>query len=214
MAEQKKEEIIKKALERINKLKFWFRWDWNVEVTDPSLKAYINLRPWIVPKTCGRYQKKRFGKAKIPIIERLIGRLMVPGHLGKKHKYTSGHCTGKWYKALKIVLEAFEIIEKRTKQNPIQVLVRAIENAAPREEITTIEIGGARYPVAVDVSPQRRVDLAIRHIVWGAYHGSRRKPKSMAEALAEEIIKAANNDASSFAIQKKLELERIAESSR
>lgn len=196
-------------------IKFWFRWSYeDVEVKDISLKRYINLKPLIVPRTCGRFQKKRFGKENIPIIERLIGRLMTPGHLGKKHKYTSGHNTGKWYKCLKIVIKAFEIIEKKTKENPIQVFVRAIENAAPREEITTIEYGGARYPKAVDVSPQRRVDLAIRHIVWGAFHGSRRKKKKIWEALAEEIIKASKNDISSFSIQKKLEIERIAESAR
>jgi len=198
----------------IHEIKFWGRWDYNVEVKDPSLKPYICLKPMLVPKTCGRYQKKRFGKAKIPIIERLIGRLMVPGHLGKKHKFTSGRCSGEWYKCLKIVLRAFEIIEKRTGKNPIQVLVDAICNAAPREEITTIEQGGARYPVATDVSPQRRVDLALKHKVWGAYHRSRNKKGSMAEALADEIIKAANNDIGSFAIQKKLEMEKLAESSR
>lgn len=200
--------------ERLSKIKFLGRWDYNVEVKDISLKPYLNIDPWLVPKTAGRYQKERFGRGKIPIIERLIGRLMVPGHLGKKHKYTSYPASGKYYKNLRIVVKAFEIIEKRTGENPIQVLVRAIENAAPREEITTFEAGGARYPKAVDISPLRRIDLAIRHIVWGAYHKSRNTPKKMHEALAEEIIKAANNDTESFAIQKKLELERIASSSR
>jgi len=200
--------------EKISKIKFLGRWEYDVEISDPSLKSYLNIRPWIVPKTGGRYQKKRFGRTMIPIIERLIGRLMVPGHLGKKHKYTSYRASGKYYKNLKIVIKAFEIIEKRTQQNPIKVLVKAIENAAPREEITTFEAGGSRYPKAVDISPLRRIDLAIRFIVWGAYHRSRNKNKKMYEALAEEIINAYNNSTESFAIQKKLELEKVAASSR
>ncbi|MEM4461121.1 MAG: 30S ribosomal protein S7, partial [Nanopusillaceae archaeon] len=186
---------------------FFGRWKYDIEIEDESLKQAMNLKPYIIPKTNGRHQKKRFGVFNIPIIERLIGRLMTPGHMGKKHKFTSYRASGKYYKCLKIVLRAFEIIEKETKQNPIKVLVKAIENAAPREEITTIEMGGARYPKAVDISPKRRVDLAIRFIVQGAYHRSRNKGK-MYEALAKEIIAAYKNSVESFAINKKLELER------
>ncbi|MEM0379189.1 MAG: 30S ribosomal protein S7 [Nanopusillaceae archaeon] len=192
---------------------FFGRWKYDIEIEDESLKQAMNLKPYIIPKTNGRHQKKRFGVFNIPIIERLIGRLMTPGHMGKKHKFTSYRASGKYYKCLKIVLRAFEIIEKETKQNPIKVLVKAIENAAPREEITTIEMGGARYPKAVDISPKRRVDLAIRFIVQGAYHRSRNKGK-MYEALAKEIIAAYKNSVESFAINKKLELERLASSSR
>lgn len=197
----------------MGEIKFMGRWKYEIEISDESLARVINLNPYYVPKTNGRYQKKRFGKTKIPIIERLIGRMMVPGHLGKKHKFTSYRASGKYYKNLKILIKAFEIIEKETKENPIKVLVKAIENAAPREEITTIEMGGARYPKAVDISPLRRVDLAIKHIVWGAFHKSRNKGK-MYEALAKEIIAAYKNSLDSFAIQKKLELERLAASSR
>jgi small subunit ribosomal protein S7 len=204
----------KVLLERISRVKLLGRWDYDVEVTDPSLKPYICLKPMLVPKTCGRYQKERMGRKDIPIVERLIGKMMVPGHLGKKHKYTSYPASGAYYKNLCIVIKAFELIEKKTKQNPLQVLVRAIENAAPREEITTFEAGGSSYPKATDISPLRRVDLALRFIVWGAYHRSRNTPKKMYEALAEELINAANNDTNSFAIQKKLEIERIAASSR
>jgi len=197
----------------IRDLKFFGRWRYEVEIEDESLRNIINVKPYVVPKTCGRYQKKRFGVVNIPIIEKLIGRLMTPGHFGKKHKFTSYRASGKYYKCLKIVLKAFEIIEKETGENPIKVFVKAVENAAPREEITTIEMGGARYPKAVDISPKRRVDLAIRHIVWGAYHRSRNKGK-MHEALAKEIIAAYKNSVESFAISKKLELERLAASSR
>jgi len=197
----------------IKDLKFFGRWRYEVEIEDESLRNIINVKPYVIPKTNGRYQKKRFGIVNIPIIEKLIGRLMTPGHFGKKHKFTSYRASGKYYKCLKIVLKAFEIIEKETGENPIKVFVKAVENAAPREEITTIEMGGARYPKAVDISPKRRVDLAIRHIVWGAYHRSRNKGK-MHEALAKEIIAAYKNSIESFAISKKLELERLAASSR
>jgi small subunit ribosomal protein S7 len=71
---------------------------------------------------------------------------MVTGHKGKKHKVSSGHNTGKAQQAYMIVKDAFEIIEQKTKQNPVAVLVKAVENGAPREEIVTIEYGGARYP--------------------------------------------------------------------
>ncbi|TRM87679.1 30S ribosomal protein S7, partial [Sulfolobus sp. A20-N-G8] len=100
------------------------------------------------------------------------------------------------------------------KQNPIQVLVKAIENSAPREEVTRIMYGGIVYYVAVDVAPQRRIDLALRHIALGAKEASFNNPKPIEEALAEEIIAAANNDPKSFAIRRKEEIERIALSSR
>lgn len=194
-------------------VKFLGRWEYEYELEDDTLKPFINMKPLLIPKTNGRYQKKRFGKENIPLIERLIGRMMAEGHFGNKHKFTSYLSSGKYYKNLRIVEKAFEIIEQKTKENPIKVFVKAVENAAPREEITTIEAGGARYPKAVDISPQRRVDLAIKHIVWGAFHKSRNK-SDMASALANEIIAAYKNSVDSFAIQKKLELERLASSSR
>src|SRR3989338_3920037 len=98
--------------------------------------------------------KIRFWKSKYSIFERFMNKLQVPGHKGKKHKLTSGHCTGKYDTAFLILEKTFEIIEKKTNKNPIEIFVRALENAAPREEITTIEYGGARYPQSVDCSPQ------------------------------------------------------------
>ncbi len=196
-------------------IKFFNRWPAEgIEVNDPGLKDYITLTPRIVPKTGARYAKNRFHKSKISIVERLMNKLQVPGHRGKKHKITSGHCTGKGYKTYKIVERAFEIIEKRTGKNPIEVLVRAIENAAPREEIVTIEYGGARYPKAVECAPQRRVDLALRNIVHGAYNKSFNSKKKIYEALAEEIILAYNSSPNSNAIAKKGELEKQADASR
>ncbi|MEJ2770081.1 MULTISPECIES: 30S ribosomal protein S7 [unclassified Stygiolobus] len=184
-------------------IKVFGKWDTKVEVRDPSLKKYINLMPVYLPHTGGRHEHRRFGKAKLPIVERLINNLMRPG----RNK-------GKKMLAYNIVNTTLDIIAVKTGQNPLQVLVRAIENAAPREEVTRIMYGGIVYYVAVDVSPQRRIDLALRHIVTGAKDASFNNPKPIEEALAEEIIAAANNDPKSFAIRKKEEIERIALSSR
>ena len=184
-------------------IRIFGKWDTKVEIRDPSLKKYISLMPVYLPHTGGRHEHRRFGKSRVPIVERLINQLMKPG----RNK-------GKKFLAYNIVRAAFEIIAARTGQNPIQILVRAIENSAPREEVTRIMYGGIVYYVAVDVSPQRRVDLALRYLVEGARTSSFNNPKPIDEALAEEIIAASSNDPKSYAIRKKEETERIALSSR
>ena len=195
-------------------IKLFNKWDTNIEVKDLGLKPYISLTPLFVPRTGGRNVKIRFHKSKNNIVERLMGKLMVPGHRGKKHKVTSGHISGKGIHVYNTVKKTFEIIEKELKVNPIEVLVRAIENSAPRDEITSIEYGGARYPQAVDCSPQRRVDLALKNIVHGAYNKSFNTKKKIEKSLAEEIISAYKNESASNAISKKIELERQADSAR
>ncbi len=191
------------------------KWDTdNIEVTDPGLKAYIGLQPTIVPKTGARYAGNRFHKSKIFIVERLINRIMVTGHKSKKHFISSGHNTGKSQKAYDLVEQTLDIVEEKTKQNPISVLVKAIENSAPREEIVTIEYGGARYPKAVECAPQRRVDIVLKLMTQGARQKSFNKRKTMEQALAEEIINAYSMNSSSTSLSKKLELERQADASR
>lgn len=190
---------------------------WSVEevkVNDPGVAPYITLQPRIVPKTGARYAGNKFYKSRIFIVERLINKLMVPGHKGKKHFRTSYHMTGKAETAYDIVEEAFKQIERTTKENPIKVFVKALENAAQREEIVTIEYGGARYPKAVECSPQRRIDLALRHMTEGAYHRTFNTKKSIVNSLAEEIINAYRVSNASNAIAKKLEIERQADGSR
>jgi len=190
---------------------------WSTEgivVGDLGLVDYITLSPKIVPKTGAKYGSKKFYKSKIFIVERLINKIMVPGHKAKKHTKTSGHCTGKSQTAYDIVEKAFEIIEQKTKENPIKVFVKAIENAAPREEIIAIEYGGARYPKAVECAPQRRIDVALRHIVQGSYAKCFNSKKKVEESLAEEIIAAYQGSMNSNAIAKKNEIERQADSSR
>ncbi len=191
-------------LENLNKMKVFGKWDpTEVEVRDPGLKDYICLKPMYLPHTGGRHAKKRFAKAEVPIVERLMNKLMrTQKNTGKKHL------------AYKIVKKAFDIIHERTGENPIQVLVQAVENAAPREETTRVIYGGITYHEAVDCSPQRRVDLALRFIAKGAQQRAFRSPKPIEECLAEEIIAAARYDTDCYSIQKKEEIERIAEASR
>jgi len=184
----------------------------DVKVEDFGLKRYINLDTKLMIKSRGRH-KERFGKAKVNIIERLINVVAVPGHRGKRHRIMT-KAPGKYTKGTKIVLEAFKIIESRTKENPVQVLVKAIENAAPRDEITTIEYGGARYPQATDSAPLRRLNIALKNIVHGAHDKSFAKKKKIPEALANEIILASQNSNESFAVAKKIETEKQADSAR
>ncbi len=191
------------------------KWDCSgIKVRDPGLVRYINVKPVIMPKTGARYAGNRFHKSKLFIVERLINKIMDPGHKGKKHFKSSSHCTGKAGQAMTIVEKALGIIEQKLKKNPVEVLVRAIENSAPREEIITVEYGGARYPQAVEMSPQRRVDLVLRFFVQGAYHRAFNKKISAEQSLAAEIINAYNNSSESLALSKKKEIERQADASR
>lgn len=196
-------------------IKFFNRWTAEgVTVKDRGLQPYIALNPTIVPKTGARYIGKRFHKSNTFIVERLATKLMDSGHRAKKHLLSSGHNTGKKSLALGIVEEALAKAELKLKQNPLAILVQAIENAAPREEVIAIEYGGARYPKAVDVAPQRRVDLALRTLTQNAYQKSFNKKTKIQDALAEEIIFAAQSSGKSAAVSKKRDMERQASSSK
>lgn len=196
-------------------VKVFGRWGTKgIAVDDPGVKEYIALEPTIVPKTGARYAGARFHKSKIFIVERFLNRLMGAGHKSKKHFKTSYHTTGKSATACKLMETVFDRVEQKLKKNPVEVLVKAIENAAPREETITIEYGGARYPKAVECAPQRRVDLAMRYMIQGSYQKSFNSKKKMADCLTDEIIGAYQLSATSQAISKKLELERQADSSR
>ena len=184
-----------------------------IKIEDPGLKPVINLEPKLILKSYGRNFQK-FGQTKVNIIERLMNRVAVAGHRGKKHKIILGRSTGKYSQNMKIVLEAFKIIEKKTQKNPVEVFVGAIENSAPRDEVTIIEYGGARYPQAVDVSPLRRVNLALKHLVHGASEKAFNKKKNISQGLAEEIMLAAEKNGESFAMRKKNEAEKQADSAR
>src|SRR3989344_8985017 len=125
-----------------------------VKVADLGLAKYVNLDPKHTPHTFGKHVAKRFGKKEISIIERLINKLMRSGQgkrkLSGKYIRGRGSC-GKKMQAMQIVEDAFDNVAAQTKENPIQVLVRAIENSAPREDVTRLERGGVSYTQAVDV---------------------------------------------------------------
>ena len=185
-----------------------------IHVADPGIAPYINLTARIVPKTGARYARNKFHKSHTFIVERFMNKIMNAGHKGKKHFISSGHMTGKANNAYTVMVEVLETIERRLERNPIEVLVKAIENAAPREEVISIEYGGARYPKAVECAPQRRIDVAIRAMTQGARQKSFNAKTSLVSALASEIIAAFENASESVAIAKKLETERQPDSSR
>lgn len=172
-----------------------------IEYTDPSTKRYISITP--IAHTMGRHSQKQFEKSEISVVERLVNRMMQ----------TSDN-TGKKQQTTRIVREAFEIVEERTGENPVQILVRAIEQSAPREETVRLKYGGISVPQAVDVGPQRRVDQALKFIANGAYNASHKSPTSAAEALAQQLIGAANGDVQTYAVGQKEEKERVAAAAR
>jgi len=202
----------------MTKIKLFGKWDLsNVKIRDRGLERYICLEPIYVPHTAGRHTGKQFAKSRMNIVERLINKMMRSGQGTRKvagRFIRGGGNTGNKQNAIKIVRRAFEIIEKRTKQNPVQVLADAIANAGPREETTTIIYGGIRYHQAIDVSTQRRVDFALKYISLGAFATAFNSKKPIEECLADEIIWASKSDTKSYAIQRKEETERIAQSSR
>jgi len=210
--------IIVRKKSQFSDYKLFNKWSFSdVIVTDLSLIRYINLDPVVVPHSFGRRTRGRFEKANLNIVERLINKIMRSGQgkrkLSGKFIRGRGSC-GKKVESMAIVDKAFEIIEKQTKQNPIQVLVKAIENASPREDVTRIKKGGVAYSLAVDVSPMKRLDEAVKNIALGGFGISFNKKITAEQALADEIIAAANNDIKSSAIKRKDEVERIAKASR
>ncbi len=173
----------------------------DVEYSDPSMRRYITVTP--IAHTMGRHADKQFEKSEISIVERLINRLMqTEENTGKKQQTT------------RIVREAFDIVHARTEENPVQVLVRAVENAGPREETVRLKYGGISVPKAVDVGPQRRVDQALKFIAQGTYNASFKSATPVEEALANQLIGAANYDRQAYPIGQKEEQERVAAAAR
>ncbi|MFW5977730.1 MAG: 30S ribosomal protein S7 [Halohasta sp.] len=172
-----------------------------IEYNDPSTKRYLNVTP--IAHTMGRHASKQFEKSEISVVERLINRLMQ-----------TEENTGKKQRATNIVREAFEQVHDRTEENPVQVLVTAVENAAPREETVRLKYGGISVPKAVDVAPQRRVDEALKFIAEGTKNASYKSTTSAAEALAQQLTGAADYDVGTYAINQKEERERVAAAAR
>jgi len=174
-----------------------------VKVTDPSLVRYVNLTAQIIPHTCGKFSRQEFGKGNMMIVERLINRLMQ-----------TENNTGKKQLAIRIVRDAFEIIHRKTKRNPIEVLVEAIGNSGPREETVRLKYGGINVPKSVDTAPMRRVDTAIHFLAEATLKGSGSGKKRASAVLADEIISASKGDMKCYSVGKKEERERIAKSAR
>jgi len=188
--------------EAVERAQLFGVWDVSdIEYADPSTKRYITVTP--VAHTMGRHASKQFKKSEISIVERLVNRLMQ-----------TEENTGHKQKAMRIVRDAFDIVHERTEENPVQVLVRAVENSGPREETVRLKYGGISVPKAVDVSPQRRVDQALGFIAKGTYSASHKTTTTAAEALAQQLIGAANYNLQTYAISQKEELERVAAAAR
>ena len=188
------------------------KWDLSdIEIKDRGLTNAISLKKIIMPLDFGRSALKRFNKAEVNIVERLANKLM---HFGKKYAKNTGRMGGKKVQSINTVKTAFEIIHLKTGKNPVEVLVRAVENSAPNEDTTRIVYGGTVYHVSVDVAPIRRVDLALRFIADCVKEATFSNPKAIEEHLSEQLIAAAENDPNAPSIKKKHELERIAQASR
>ncbi len=185
-------------------IKLFGEWSFDgIDVRDIGLKRYLNLEPVWLPHSGGRHEARRFRKSRLNIVERFINSLIKPGSSGgEKSRITNS------------VQTAFKIINLKTGRNPVEVLVRAIENVSPNEDTTRIGYGGVVYRLAVDISPQRRIDIALRFIVRGIKEQTFGNRKTLEEIVADQLIGAANNEGNNFAIRRKQEVERIALSSR
>ncbi len=188
-----------------------------IAVSDQSLEAYVKLRKTAYPNMFGRRRHLSYYNAHLDIVERFMNKLMRGG-TGKKVSgkviRRKGSLQGKKLKVLHVIEEAFVIIRERTGKNPVQLLIDAVQNAAPIEDTTRVRYGGISYNVAVGISSQRRLDVALRNLAMAALISSFKNRKTLAEAVASEITLAAANSADSYAIKKRVESERIAKRAR
>jgi len=109
----------------------------------------------------------------------------------------------------RIFYNTMQILKERTKENPLELMRKAIKNASPLLEVKSRRVGGANYQVPVEVPPRRQESMAIR---WLIQFARERPEHTMAERLALEIIDAAGNKGG--AIKKKDEVHRMAEANR
>ena len=203
--EEQKQELNRQFF--ANELKLFGKYPYSEEVKDVTLADLMAINTSksniIVPHTSGRYQIKRFRKIQCPIIERLTNSLMY-----------HGRNNGKKCLAIKIIKQALEIISLVTNKNPLEILLKAVTVAGPREDSTRIGAGGTVKKTAVDVSPLRRINIGIYLITVGAREASFRTSKNIAECLADELMACAQESNSSYAIRKKDEIERAAKANR
>lgn len=192
-----------------NTPKLFSKWSYDdITIEDPCFIDYIACKSSrsqvFIPHTAGRYQVKKFRKAICPIVERLVGSMQF-----------HGRNTGKKVKAIRIVRHAFEIIHLLTGRNPLEVFIKSIQIAGPREDSTRIGGGGAVRKQAVDVSPLRRINQAIYLLSIGTRDKASKTQKTIAECLADEIINCEKgNNQSCYALKKKEEIEKVAKGNR
>ena len=116
---------------------------------------------------------------------------------------------GKKVVAEKIMYGAFDIIKEKTKENPLDIFNKALENVSPSVEVGTRRIGGANYQIPKEVRPDRKFVLASRWIIAVA---RAKKGSMMANRLADELLLASNDEGG--AIKKKQNTHRMAEANR
>ena len=116
---------------------------------------------------------------------------------------------GKKSVAEKVMSDALSAVAKETKEEPLLIFEKALENVTPMMEVSSRRIGGANYQIPIEVRPERKFFLASRWIIGAA---KTRKGKPMAEKLAEEILLAAKNEGE--AVKKKQNVHRMAEANR
>ena len=109
----------------------------------------------------------------------------------------------------KIVYDALELVERRSGQDPIQILKRAVDNIRPQIEVRSRRVGGSSYQVPVEVRPRRANTLAVR---WLVDFARRRREHNMSERLANEILDASNNTGS--AVKRREDVHKMAESNK
>ncbi len=116
---------------------------------------------------------------------------------------------GKKSTATRVIYDALALASDRSKKDPVELFDTALKNVGPMIEVKPRRVGGATYQVPVEVSPDRRLSLAMRWIIAAARS---RGGKSMAEKLAGELLDASNNTGS--AIKKREETHKMAEANR
>lgn len=131
---------------------------------------------------------------KSKLVSRLINKIMVDGKKGV---------------AQTILYDAFNMIETKTKENPMDVFEKALDNIMPLLELKVRRIGGANYQVPVEVREERRVTLGLR---WLVNYARLRGEKTMTERLANEIMDAANGTGAS--VKKKEDTHKMAEANK
>ena len=128
------------------------------------------------------------------LVTRLINKMMVDGQRGKSQK---------------ILYSAFDTIQERTGNNPMEVFEQALKNIMPVLEVKARRVGGANYQVPVEVRPDRRSTLGLR---WLVNYSRLRGEKTMEERLAYEIMDAANNTGA--AVKKREDTHKMAEANK